>query len=159
MKEDEQGRTKNVTETYLVDALSFTEAEAKIYEEVGQRIMGEFQVTGISKSRVTDVFEYPDADTFFQAKVVYFVADADSGKEKKVTNLMLVTANDVKHAFERIFESLNNMLVTFTVPEVKESPVLEVFHHNGEQKIPDNLKPLSEVEEEEYEEENENEEV
>lgn len=146
-KEDEQGRMKNVTETYLTDALSFTEAEAKIYEEIGQRVMGEFQVTSISKSKIVDVFEYPDADTFYQAKVTYMVADADSGKEKKVTNLMLVHAANVRDAWDRIHESLNNMLVTFLVPEVKESPVLEVFHHvSNEEKIPDNLTPVSEIE-------------
>ncbi|MFT6970952.1 MAG: hypothetical protein ACI905_002454 [Roseivirga sp.] len=153
MKEDEQGRTKSVSETYLADALSFTEAEAKIYEEIGQRVRGEFQVTNISKSKITDVFEYPDADTFYHAKVVYFVADADSGKEKKVTNFMLTMANDVKQAYDRIYESLNNMLVTFTVPEIKESLVLEVFHHTTENKIPDNLKPLAEVESQLEEEE------
>ena len=152
-KEDEQGRVKNVTEAYLADALSFTEAEAKIYEEIGQRVMGEFQVTSIAKSKIIDVFEFPDSDTFYQAKVTYMVADADSGKEKKVTNLMLVGAHHVKEAWDRVHESLNNMLVTFIVPEVKESPILEVFHHNSEtEKIPDNLTPISELETEEEDE-------
>ncbi len=151
-KEDEQGYVKNVTEAYLVDALSFTEAEAKIYEEIGQRIMGEFMVTSIAKSRVVDVFEYPDADTFYSCKVSYVTVDADSGKEKKINNIMLINAHHVKEAYERIHESLNNMLVTFVVPEVKESPILEVFKHvkePGEEKIPDNLTPVSEIEEDE----------
>ncbi|WP_323757374.1 DUF4494 domain-containing protein [Roseivirga sp.] len=159
MKEDEQGRTKSVSETYLADALSFTEAEAKIYEEIGQRVMGEFQVTGIAKSRVTDVFEYPDADTFFNCKVVYMAADADSGKEKKIANLMMVTASDVKQAYERIRESLNNMLVTFTIPEVKESPVLEIFHHSAEQKVPEGFKPIAEVQGTAEDEDEEDEEI
>ena len=153
-KEDEQGRVKNVSEAYLVDALSFTESEAKIYEEIGQRIMGEFQVTSIVKSRIMDVFEYPDSDTFYQCKVTYMIVDGDSGKEKKVTNLMLVTAHHVKEAYERIHESLNNMLVTFIVPEIKESPIIEVFKHvkePGSEKIPANLTPISELEEDEDE--------
>ncbi len=150
-KEDEQGRVKNVTEAYLVDALSFTEAEAKIYEEIGQRVMGEFQVTSIAKSKIVDVFEYTDAETFYQCKISYMIIDADSGKEKKVTNLMLVTAHHVKEAYDRIHESLNNMLATFIVPEVKESPIIEVFKHAkepGDEKIPENLTPISEIEEE-----------
>ena len=61
--------------------------------------------------------------------VSYMLADADSGKEKKVVNTMLVHAANVKEAYERIHESLNNMLVAFTVPEIKESKILEVFHH------------------------------
>ncbi len=154
-KQDEQGRVKDVTEAYLADALSFTEAEAKIYEEMGQRVMGEFQVMSITKSKIIDIFEFEDADVFYQAKVVYMVADADSGKEKKVTNLMLVGAHHIKEAYERIHSSLNNMLVTFTVPEIKESPILEIFHHlaEGEEKIPDNLVPIAEYEQEEEEQE------
>ena len=140
-KEDEHGRLKNVTEAYLVDALSFTEAEAKIYEEMGQRIMGEFQVTSIVKSKIVDVFEYPDAATFYSCKVSYMVADADSGKEKKVTNLMIITANHVKEAYDRIHESLHNMLVTFVIPEIKESPILEVFHHMREEEATQNQEP------------------
>ncbi|OEJ99707.1 DUF4494 domain-containing protein [Roseivirga misakiensis] len=150
-KEDENGRVKNVTETYLADALSFTEAEAKIYDEIGQRVMGEFQVTSIAKSKIVDVFEYPEGDVFYQAKVSYMVGDADTGKEKKVTNLMIVHAPDIRVAWDRIHESLNNMLVTFVVPEIKESPILEVFHHvkSDEEKIPDNLTPVSELESDE----------
>ena len=59
----------------------------------------------------------------------------------------------VAMAWERIHESLNNMLVTFVVPEIKESPVLEVFHHvkTGEERIPDHLTPVAELETEEDE--------
>lgn len=128
-KEDDHGRIKNVTEKYLVDALSFTEAEAMIYEEMGQRVMGEFHVKDISRTSIVDVFEFAGSDQFYQAKVSYMITDSDSGKEKKVNNLMLVTAHSVDEAHNRLKESLNNMLVTFTVPEIKESPVLEVFHH------------------------------
>jgi hypothetical protein len=143
-QQDEQGKVKNVTSVSLVDALSFTEAEAKVYEEYGQRVMGEFEVVTIAKSKIIDIFEYQDADTFYQAKVVYMVADTDSGKEKKVTNLTLVGAHNVGEAFERIKESLSSMLMSFTVPEIKESKVEEVFHHVAEE-IPNNLTPISEV--------------
>ena len=70
---NEQGKSVNKTETSLVDALSFTEAEAKIYEEYGQRVMGEFTVMTIAKSKIIDIFEYEDADTFYQAKVMFFM--------------------------------------------------------------------------------------
>lgn len=148
-KEDENGRVKNVNEAYLTDALSFTEAEARIYEEMGQRVMGEFQVASITKSKIIDVFEYPGGDVFYQVKITYMLTDGDSGKEKKVTNMMIIHAENIKEAYDRIHESLNNMLVTFAVPEIKESPILEVFHHSSEEKIPDNLKPISEVDVEE----------
>ncbi|GAB3331683.1 DUF4494 domain-containing protein [Marivirga atlantica] len=130
-KEDENGRLKSVTEPYLVDAVSFTEAETRIYEEMGERVRGEFMITGISKSKIIDVFNYEDIDIWFKCKVVYYVAE-ESGKEKKIVNQMIVTAHNVKEAYDRIYESLNNMLVSFQVPEVIESPIIEVFNYAGE---------------------------
>lgn len=149
-KENEEGLLKNVSEQYLVDAVSFTEAEARIYDMLGSTIRGDFQVTNISKSNFIDVFPYDDIDIWHKCKITYVVADADSGKEKKVTQFMLITAHDVKEAYERIHESLSNMLVTFRVPDVVESPIVEVFPYEKDDEelnppIPENLRPLSEV--------------
>ncbi|WP_114747871.1 DUF4494 domain-containing protein [Pleomorphovibrio marinus] len=145
-KENEQGLLKNVSEQYLVDAVSFTEAEARIYDMLGSVIRGDFQVTNISKSNIVDVFFFEDIDVWHKCKITYIVTDADSGKEKKVTQFMLVTAHHVKEAYDRIYESLDNMLVTFNVPEVVESPIVEVFPYEKEddlnEPIPSNLKPI-----------------
>ncbi|HSJ66924.1 MAG TPA: DUF4494 domain-containing protein [Anditalea sp.] len=149
-KENEQGLLKNVSEQYLVDAVSFTEAEARIYDMLGSVIRGDFQVTNISKSNIVDVFFYEDVDIWHKCKITYVVADADSGKEKKVTQYMLVTAHNVKEAYERIYESMSNMLVTFNVPDVNESPIVEIFPYEKEDEelLPPpgaNLRPVSEV--------------
>lgn len=149
-KENEEGLLKNVSEQYLVDAVSFTEAEARIYDMLGSVIRGDFQVTGISKSNIVDVFFFDDVDVWHKCKITYIVTDADSGKEKKVTQYMLVTAHNVKEAYDRIYESLDNMLVSFNIPDVSESPIVEIFPYEKEDEelnpaIPDNLKPLSEV--------------
>ncbi|BDD03396.1 DUF4494 domain-containing protein [Aureibacter tunicatorum] len=152
-KEDDKGVLKNITEQYLVDALSFTEAEARIYEEMSSIISGEFIVTNMTKSRITDVFEYDDIDLYHRCKVSYVLADEDSGKERKITNQMLVNAQDVKTAYDRMFESLSNMLVPFRVTEVVESPILEVFRFKSQEQrqneVPSNLKPVSEVDKKE----------
>lgn len=144
-KENEQGLLKNVSEQYLVDAVSFTEAEARIYDMLGSVIRGDFQVTNISKSNIVDVFFYEDIDIWYKCKITYIVADADSGKEKKVTQYMLVSAHHVKEAYERIHESLSNMLVSFTVPDIVESPIVEIFPYEKDE---DEQSPqaLSEVE-------------
>ena len=132
-KENEQGLLKNVSEQYLVDAVSFTEAEARIYDMLGSVIRGDFQVTNISKSNIVDVFFYEDIDVWYKCKVTYVVADADSGKEKKITQYMLISAHHVKEAYERIHESLNNMLVSFNVPDITESPIIEIFPYEREE--------------------------
>ncbi|MFQ3213071.1 MAG: hypothetical protein ACJAT1_001944 [Marivirga sp.] len=143
-KEDENGRLRSLTEPYLVDAVSFTEAETRIYEEMGERVRGEFLITGISKSKIMDVFKYDDVDVWYKCKVVYYVAE-ESGKEKKIANQMIITAHNVKEAYDRMYESLNNMLVSFQVPEIVESPIIEVFNYSGD------VSPEAETEEEEEE--------
>lgn len=126
-KENEEGLLKNISEQFLVDAVSFTEAEAIIFDRLGSQIRGDFQVTGLSKSNIVDVFFYEDADIWHKCKITYLVTDADSGKEKKVTQYMLVTANELKEAYDRIQESLSNMLVSFRVPDIVESPIVDIF--------------------------------
>lgn len=149
-REEESGKIKKISEAYLVDAVSYTEAEARIYQELGSIIRGEFEVTAITKSRFVDIFHYDDNDVWYKCKVTYLVADEKSGKEKKIINLMLVTAANVKEAYERIYESLSTMLVPFEVPEISQSPIVEIFPYiseeDREQVIPENLRPLSEVE-------------
>ena len=154
-KEDEDGRIRNITEPFLVDALSYTEAESRTYEEMEVIIKGEFYITSITKSKIIDVFQYEDADIWYKCKITYSVTDADSGKEKKVINQMMVTANNAKEAYDRIFESLDNMLVTFRVTEIIESPIAEVFPYVSEEEretvIPDHLTPVSSISNEDEE--------
>jgi hypothetical protein len=126
-KEDENGRLKNVTEPYLVDAVSYTEAEARIYQELGSVIRGDFEVTSITKSKISDIFHYDDAETWYKCKVTYIAADDESGKEKKVTNQMLVTALDLHQASARLLDSLQGILVAFEVVEIQQSPLVEIF--------------------------------
>jgi hypothetical protein len=126
-KENEEGLLKSITETYLVDAVSFTEAEAVLYDRLASQIRGGFQVTGVTKSNIVDVFFYEDNDLWWKCKITYYVVDGDSGKEKLVNQYMIVTAEHAKEAFDRIIESLSNMLVSFRVTQILESPIIEVF--------------------------------
>src|SRR5690606_21098268 len=113
---------------------SHSEAEAIIYDKLGDIIRGDFQIKRLVPANITDIFIYDDTDTFFKCRVSYIVADEISGKEKKVNQNMLVTAGNVKEAYDRIHESLNNMLISFTVPSISESPIVEVFlYEKGEE--------------------------
>ncbi|MCC5922322.1 MAG: DUF4494 domain-containing protein [Crocinitomicaceae bacterium] len=129
-KQLEDGRLKRVTEPYLVDAVSFTDAEARIYEEVGTSVQGEFVITGISKTDFADIFYYEDAEDWYKCKLTYISMDADSGKEKKVSNNFLVTAHNLKEAYERIQESMSEMLVSYEIPSIMLTPIVEVLPYN-----------------------------
>jgi hypothetical protein len=132
-KENEQGLLKNVSEKYLVDAVSHTEGEAIMYDKLGSVIRGDFQLKRLVPANIVDVFFYDDIDIWHKCKVTYIVADGDTGREKKVNQFMLVTAHDVKEAYERIHESLSNMLVSFRVPSIVESPIVEIFPYEKEE--------------------------
>ena len=151
-KENEEGLLKSISEQYLVDAVSFTEAEAILYDRLGSQIRGDFQVTSISKSNIVDVFYFEDADQWYKCKITYLIADGDNGKEKKVTQYMIVTAEDVRQAYDRIQESLSNMLVSFRVPDITESPIMEVFPFErdeiAEKLPPGNFRPVAPIEKE-----------
>lgn len=128
---DEQGLLKQVTEQYLLDADTFTEAETRIYEQLEQLIRGDFDVDAMSKTNYTDVFFYGDAGLWHKCKIQYFLVDENSGKEKKITQYMLVEAQTVKEAYDRIKESLRNMTIDFTVPDVIETKIIDVFDYKG----------------------------
>jgi len=132
VKQLEDGRLKRVTEPYLIDAVSFTDAEARAYEEVGSNVRGEFLITAITRKDYADIFYYEDSDDWYECKLKYVSVDADSGKEKKVTNTFLVTAASVKESYDRIKESLSDMMVTFEVTSSRLSPIVEVMPYDQE---------------------------
>ncbi|RFC54564.1 DUF4494 domain-containing protein [Brumimicrobium aurantiacum] len=146
-KQLEDGRLKRVTEPYLVDSVSFTDAEARIYEEVGQNVTGEFLITGITKTEYADIFYYEDSDDWYKCKLTYVSIDGDEGKEKKITSNFLVTASSVKEAFERIKESLSDMTVTFEVPAISLTSIVEVLPYNPDMDVEIGRRPLEEGEE------------
>ena len=126
-KEFEDGTLKRVTEPYLISAVSFTDAETIIHKEVGETVRGEFMVTSIAVTEFADIFHYDDAEVWYKCKVSYKSEDADTGKEKKVVNNFLVSAHNVKEAYERVDERLKDMMITYETPIVAETQIVEVF--------------------------------
>jgi Domain of unknown function (DUF4494) len=142
-KEDETGRLKPISEVYLVDAVSYTDAEARIYEVVAANTP-DFTITNITKMKVAELFFFEGSEKWFKLKVNYFVYDEKSQKEKKVPNLMLVAADTPKQAYERVEESLGNLDI-FEITDVNLTPILEVVPAETESEELRNLRPLTEV--------------
>lgn len=126
-KQLDNGALKRVSEPYLLAAMTFTDAEARVYEELGSVIRGEFAVTGIARTEIHDIFAYDDADVWYKAKMKYENFDADSEKAKKVTQTFLVSAHSVKEAYERLNESLKGLMVEYEIPSIIVSPIVEIF--------------------------------
>lgn len=133
-KQLDNGTFKRVSEPYLLAAMTFTDAEARIYEELGSLIRGEFIVTGISRTDIHDIFHYEDSDVWFKCKISY-ESEADGGedsKAKKVTQNFLVSAHSVKEAYERLKESLGGLMIDFQIPMISVSPIVDIFPFGDE---------------------------
>ena len=131
-KQLEDGGFKRVSEPYLLAAMTFTDAEARIYEELGNVIRGEFVVTGIARTELNDIFAYDDCDTWYKCKVTFVNYDADSEKGKKVSQNFLVSADSVKEAFERMTENMKGLMAEFSIPSIVLSPIVEIFPYAEE---------------------------
>jgi hypothetical protein len=131
-KEFTDGTLKRTTEPYLINAMSFTEAEARVYKEVAEYVRGEFLVTAMAKTDFADIFNYDDAEAWYKAKVSYVTEDADTGKEKKFTNNYLVSAHNVKEAYERIEESLKGLMVSYETPVISKTQIVDIFPYSPE---------------------------
>jgi len=124
----ENGTVKKITKQFLVDAMSFTEAEARVMSDVGEG-MREVTMMSSKRSQIKEVIFYGDTDLWFKAKVTYSLMDEESEKEKKVTTYFLVNANDAREAYDRTQEHLKEMLVPFKIPKIEESPVIDVLEY------------------------------
>lgn len=131
-KQLDNGALKRVSEPYLLAAMTFTDAEARIYEELGQIIRGEFNVVGITRTEIHDIFAYDDVDIWYKVKVRYEAVDGDTEKARKVNQNFLVSAESVKQAYERIQESLSTLMVDFEIPSIIVSPIVEIFPYTEE---------------------------
>ena len=127
----ETGLIKKVTETYMVDALSFTEAERRFIEEMTPYISGEFSVTDIKRARLADIFESQDtaADRWFKAKVAYITLDEKTGAEKRTNQMVLVQATDFRNAQKVLDEGMKNTLGEWVIVSIAETPIMDVFHY------------------------------
>lgn len=127
-KEDDTGRLKTFNETYLFDALSYTEAEAKGYKQLSE-LHGDFQVVSITKIKLSDLFGDGSEDYWYKVKTVYYSVDENSGKEKKVSQIMLINAGSVQKALVSIEENLKTMLVPYEIEGINLTQIIEFYPH------------------------------
>lgn len=123
----ENGMQKKVTEPYLVDALSFTEAEARIIEEMSPFITGEFTVSAVGRAKLSEVFFNEDGDRYYKAKIYFITLDEKSGIEKKTAAQMLVQASNLKEAITVLEEGMKGTLADYTIASIAETQIMDVY--------------------------------
>ena len=133
-KMGENGVSKKVTEPYVFDALSFTEAEARIIEEVTPYINGEFEVTDIKKAKYSEIFfdMSVKSDRWFKFKVAFVTLDDKSGEEKESTTNMLVKASDLRDAIKNLDKGMEGSMADYHIRGVNETKIMDVYLYNKE---------------------------
>jgi hypothetical protein len=125
----ENGMNKKVTEPYLVDALSFTEAEKRIIEEMKPYLSGEFTVADIKRANYSELFmcEEEAADRWFRCKLIFITLDEKSGAEKKSTTQILVQAADLRDAVKKLDAGMKGTMADYQIGAVSETALMDVF--------------------------------
>lgn len=123
----DNGTMKKVTEKFLLDALSFTEAEARIIEERAPFISGEFEVAAVKKTNIDEVLADEVSDHWYQCRVNFVVIDEKSGQEKQRPCHIIIQADTFHTAVERLNAIMKDCTQDFTVASISETDYLEVY--------------------------------
>lgn len=128
---------KKVSESYLVDALSFTEAEERITKEVRPFVsVGELEVVNIRRARIAELFLNDEAedDRYFRAKVNFITVDEKSGSEKKTSATMIVKSDSLPNAVTELKAQLDSQMASYEIAAVTDTQILDVFQYEAPEK-------------------------
>lgn len=130
----EDGTQKKVTEQYTVDALSFSEAEKRITEEMSAYISGEFEVTDIKKATYKEIFfsDLDSADKWYKTKLQFITIDEKTEKEKRSNVYYLVQAGKLNSAVKNIEEVMGDTMIDYVIASIAETPLMDVFEYGKE---------------------------
>ena len=125
----ENGMNKKVTEPYLVDALSFTEAESRIIEEITPFISGEFTVSDIKRASYSELFfsDEESADRWYACRMEVITLDERTGLEKKTKTNVLVQAADLRDAMAKLTNAMKSTMADYNAVSIKETAIMDVY--------------------------------
>lgn len=127
---------KKVSESYLVDALSFTEAEERIIREVSPFVsVGELEVVNIRKVRLAELFLNDNAedDRYYRAKVNFITIDEKAGAEKKTAAAMIIKSNSLPAAVKELAAHLDGQLASYEIAAITDTQILDVYPYEAPQ--------------------------
>lgn len=122
----ETGEKKKVTETYIVKAVSVSDAESRIIKTMKPNITGEFAVKSAKVATFKEIFK-SDEERFYLCKVMFLSFDDDSGTEKKTSHVILVQAEDFSDAKKRLETGMKGTMSDWEIFSITESPVVDIF--------------------------------
>lgn len=132
----ENGMNKRTKESYLFDALSFTESEGKCIEEVTPFISGEFTISDIKKAKYSEVFfsDEEAADKWFKCKLAFITLDEKSGMEKRTFTNVLAQAADLRDAVKKLDDGMKGTMADYEIVSVAETAIMDVYLYDNKLK-------------------------
>ena len=132
----EDGMPKKVVEIYTVDALSFSEAEERIMEEMSSYVSGEIDIVDLKIAQYKEIF-FADsdlADKWYKAKLAFITIDEKTDKEKKTSVFYLVNAGNINSAIKKIDEVMGGTMIDYQTLNVSETNIMDVFEYKKKEK-------------------------
>lgn len=123
----ENGVVKKIVEPYLVDALSCTEAEARVTEELTPFISGDFRISSVVTTKITEIFWNESGDKFYKVKVNFITLDEKTATEKRNATYILVQASSFKEAYDNFVEGMKGTMAYYEIEQICETKIVDVF--------------------------------
>ena len=132
----EDGMPKKVVEIYTVDALSFSEAEERIMEEMSSYVSGEIDIVDLKIAQYKEIFiaDSDLADKWYKAKLAFITIDEKTDKEKKTSVFYLVNAGNINSAIKNIDEVMGGTMIDYQTLNVSETNIMDVFEYKKKEK-------------------------
>ena len=129
----EDGMIKKVTEPYMVDALSFTEAESRICKECQAYATGEFTVSAVKRCKIAEMFFNEDLQEYkwFRCRVNYVSVDEEKGVEKRIAQTMMVQAVDFQDAVKALVKGMDNSVCDYEIASITETKIIDVYKYEA----------------------------
>lgn len=129
-KMQENGMVKKVNEPYLVDALTFTEAESRIVEEMKPYISGEYSISSEKKTKISEIFYHEGGDRYYLVKAAFISYDNKTDTEKRSISQILVQACDLEEALNNFNEGMKGTMDDYTIVSIAETAIMDIFKVN-----------------------------
>lgn len=125
----ENGMHKMVNEPYLVDAISFSEAEARITEEITPYMQGDFSVSAVKRTNISEIFfnEDTSADKYYKIKAAFIFINERTFAEKRSNTNYLVKAKNLLDALNRFQAGMKGTMADYEIVSVSETAIMDVY--------------------------------
>ncbi len=127
VRHDAEGAEVKATESFVLDAYNYTEAESRMTGICEQEGIRPFEIVQITKSNLVEVIRFDDADQWFKVKIALTSLDEKAGKEKESYQHILLSATDVRDAFDKVRKHMSTVGVGFVIPSIVFQKITEVF--------------------------------